>query len=317
MNAARTVRDKLSARLRELFATLRHSPADPTPASSAAATEPSKVAPPQHLPAGPEPASVEESTLDKPPASEGRQAAFFELPDPGPEKRILFVEDFLARFRDAMRRSGVTTRDPLHPVFTMLGEMLAHFSHLQVDQVTTSRQVTSQFVAKVAQEGTRAQELVGKETKAIAEALVHAIKRIEAVAAEARTERERVDRDFGSDLKMTLRSFAAACTWSAWSVAVAVCSVGLLATTVGGIWYGKSTEQQSMELNLRALKQPILEAAMRDGGQSAKFWLGVMEWNHFNSMHKNCSLQPFGSAKRLACTFAVWVEAPPDEPPSN
>lgn len=316
MSAARTVRGKLSARLRELFATLRRQPAEPPPVSfTPVGMESREVSPPQCLLDKLEPTSAADPTLDAPTASKARQAALFELPDPRPGERVLFLEDFLTRFRDAMRRSGVIARDPLHPVFTMLGEMLVHFSHLQVDQVTTSKHSTRQFVTGMAEVGEKVQSALGKESRTIADAVADAVTRIEMAAEEVKKGRVDVARGFGSDLEAALRAYTWTRTRRERRIAAAVQSVAALVIAAGGVWCGQSSEQQSMELTLKALKEPIVEAAMRDGRKTAGIWLGIMEWNHFDQMPRTCTPPPFGSRSRRTCTMTYWAEPPLDEPP--
>ena len=243
----------------------------------------------------------------------------FEPPNPKPGERVLFLEDFVARFREAMRRSGVIGRDPLHPVFTMLGEMLVHFSHLQVDQVATARQVTSQFVTEVNRERARAQELVGREIRAITEALVRAVEHIETVVREAKTEHARVERDLGQDLKASLRSYVSARTWRERLITTGALVGIMLAVAGGGVWSGMLFEQRSMELTLRTLKQPIVEAATRDGSESAQFWLNLMTWNRLSKVPRTCTpqLSGSGSSYRLVCVITFWASAPVIESPPS
>lgn len=317
MSATRAMGNKLATRLRDLFATLRRQASVPNTAPPTAAAN---SRPPERLLAQPpviepESASAPGPVPDKPTAGRGQQIVLFEPPDPRPGERAAFLQDFVARFREAMRRSGVIARDPLYPVFTMLGEMLVHFSHLQVDQAETSRQVTSQFVAEMAREGARVREVVSKETGAVAEVLVRASERIEALIGEARTERVRLARDLESELKTTLRGYALARTSRERLITTGGLLVMALAIGAGGVWYGKSSERELMQLSIRAFKQPILAAAMRDGSQTAGMWLGIMNWNHLGQVPKTCTPQPFGSGTRNTCTMTFWSEPPPVEPP--
>ncbi len=64
-----------------------------------------------------------------------KQGSWFEQDGARQSRRVLAMEDFLARFRQIMSRQGMSRKDPLSPVLDMLGELLVHMAHLFEDQI--------------------------------------------------------------------------------------------------------------------------------------------------------------------------------------
>ncbi|MGI4798039.1 MAG: hypothetical protein ACRYG8_29115 [Janthinobacterium lividum] len=321
MSAAKSAGDRLSARLRELFATLLGRPPVPEAVFPAGTTtaKPQKVLFAQALAAEPGPETTPAATpvQERPARHEGRQIVLFAPPETRSGERTLFLEDFVARFRETIRRSGVIARDPLYAVLTMLGEMLVHFSHLQADQAAAARQVTDRFVAEMARESARIREAIGREAKDLAKATVHAGQHIETLILEAQTERTHVARAFDSELKSTLQSYASTRTWRERLITTALLLVVALAMTGGGVLYGKWSERQLMDLTLETLKEPILKAAMQFGTKNAEEWLHLMRWNDLSTANRVCKTQAAGTGYRMVCDISLWTSAPLLEPPPS
>lgn len=306
--------------LRALFATLLHPQPDAEPAATASPAadgrEPREAAPVQRLLTGPSPGSAS----DKPRTGVAlQQSGFFDPPDPtlGGGNRTLGVGDFIARFHDAMRRAGVTAREPLQPVLVLLGEMLLHFSRLQADQVAASQHITKAFTAGMHEEGARAQAVIAEESRGVAAAMADCASRVEAGVGAIKLAREDVRNGFSSDVEAALRAY----TWNRTRrdrvITTAAWVIVVLAVAGSCIEYEHYSDQQEMALTIQTLKQPILDAAMRDGPEIAKVWRRIMEANHYGELVKTCKPQAYGTGYRLACTIAVWVGAPPIEPPPS
>jgi len=324
VSAAGIAGGKLPAALRALFASLlRRQPGEPAGASPAPAapdgTPPGEGGPAQRLLAGPGGAQGGGTAPPRPAAGKQQQAGFFEAPGPRPGSRALFLKDFIARFHEVVRRGGVTARDPLHPVLTMLGEMLVHFTHLQSDHAGISERASDIAAARLREEGARMQATIAGEGRGMAQAVSHGAARIEAAAAEVRRAREDVQRGFREDTEALLRKVVVkqvrARTWRDRLVTATVLAVAAAALVGGGIWYGRSMEREDMALATQAMKIPLITAALRDGKEVGAHWLGFMEWNHLDQTAKTCTPQPSGPGYRLACTITFWAAPPLDPPP--
>lgn len=327
MSAAGATGGKLPAVLRALFASLLRRPPEPAEAPAAPSvandTPAGKEGPAQRLLTGPGTTPAVGTAPPLPPPPTGtqpqQQVGFFEAPEPRPGSRALFLKDFIARFHEVMRRSGVTGRDPLHPVLTMLGEMLVHFHHLQADHTGVSERARDIAAAVLREEGARVQATVAGEGREITRAVSQGADRIEAAAVEVKRAREEVQHGFREDTEALLRKViakqASARIWRDRLVTAAVLATAATALVGGSIRYGRSLEREDMTLTIQATRDVLLAAAMRDGKAVMSQWLGLMQWNQLDQVPKTCTPQPNGPGYRLACTLTFWAAPPLDPPP--
>ena len=330
MSAGGTPEGRLALAMRALFAPMlsHHAGPDPAPAAPAAAdAAPASEGPPvPRMLSGPAPRTAPGTGPAAWPTSArslsglpGQQPGFFEPPGREASSRALFLKDFTSRFHDTMRRSGVVARDPLHPVLTMLGEMLVHFTHLQADHTIIADRAADNLTGLLREESARAQATVAEQAREIARAVAQGAGRVEAAAAEVRKGREDVVRGFRADTETLLRDaitkHASRRGWRDRLIAAAVLAATAAALAGGGVWYGRSWERENMLNAIRTIKEPFLAAALRDGAAVAGQWLGLMQWNHLEQADKTCGPEPDGPNYRLVCTIILWGAPPRDAPP--
>jgi len=335
MSAADAGGGKLSATLRTMFdAMLRpHVRPELGADAPAPAAPPGSLPPGEGLPAqqpaprmltGPGPAAAASpdggQTPARPPAGTLVQAGFFEPPGAQPGSRAMFLKDFIARYHEAMRRGGLTARDPLHPVLTMLGEMLVHFTHLQADHTTASGRAADHIGGRVREEAARAQAGIAGEAREISRAAAQGASRIEAAAADVKQARAEVLQSFHKEAEALLLKAVAtqarAYTWNTWAYTAGMLALILAALTGSAYWYGRHVEREDMAFALEATKAPLVAATMRDGKAAAEHWLHLMQWNHLDKANKTCGTQQDGIGYRAVCSYAFWDSQPLDPPPA-
>ena len=327
MSADGTTEGRLALALRALFAPMLSQYADPAPAPVAPGapaagdgTPPAGGTSAPRMLSGPAPAPGAGPAPARPPAGTPmRQAGIFDPPGPQPGSQAVFLKDFTARFHETMRRAGVAPRDPLHPVLTMLGEMLVHFTHLQADHAGVANQAGEHLAKRLQEEGARVQATVAEQAREIARTVGQGAGRVEAAAAEVRKGREDVVRGLRADTETLLRDaitkHASRRGWRDRLIVAAVLAATAAALAGGGVWYGRSWERENMLNAIRTIKEPLLAAALRDGAAVAGQWLGLMQWNNLEQAHKTCAPEPDGPGYRLVCTITLWAAPPLNAPP--
>lgn len=319
MSAARNERGKPPSPLRALFASLLRRP-QPAPEPEPAGPAPDSPAPealqPVRMLTAPEPGP----NLAQAPARalvpvSARQGGFFEPPGSRRDERAVFTQDFIAKFHEAMRRAGLTARDPLTPVLTMLGEMLVHFTHLKEDQATDAERNSGQLTSQMRDALAQGQATIADAAQALGRAMAHNVQRVETATDQVRKQREDVQAAFQADtealLLRTVVQQSRTHIWTdrlrAWSMVtiVAGCSVVL----------GALAERQRMTAEIQATGPALMAAAMRDSPDVASAWLTMMRWNHFLQMIKHCGPQEDGRGYRLACSYVAWADEPLNTPP--
>lgn len=325
MSVGGAAEGRLALALRALFAPMLSQYAGPAPAPAPDAPAVGGGAPagggttaPRML-SGPPAAGAELAPTRPPAGTPVRQAGIFDPPGPQPGSQAVFLKDFTARFQETMRKAGVAARDPLHPVLTMLGEMLVHFTHLQADHTGVAKRAADHLAGRLQEEGARVQATVAEQGREIARTVGQGAGRVEAAAAEVRKGREDVVRGFRAETEALLRDaitkYASRRSWRDRLITVAVLATIAAALAGGGIWYGRSWEREDMVNAIRTIKEPLLAAALRDGAAVASQWLGLMRWNHLEPSHKTCAPEPDGPNYRLVCTIILWSAPPLDAPP--
>ncbi len=321
MTAAQHGRGKPPSPLRALFASLLRR-SQPAPE-----TEPEPAAP---VPDSPAPEALQPVRMLRAPEPElgpaqapaqalvpvtARQGGFFEPPGSWRNERAVFTQDFIAKFHEAMRRAGLTARDPLTPVLTMLGEMLVHFTHLKEDQATDAERNSNQLTGQMRDAVAQGQATITDAAQALGRVMAHNVQRVETATDQVRKQREDVQATFQADtealLLRTVVQQSRTRTWCdrlrAWSMIAIVGS--------GGVILGSLTERQRIMAEIQASGPALMAAAMRDGPDVASAWLTMMRWNHFLQMIKHCGPQEDGRGYRMACSYVAWADEPLNAPP--
>lgn len=326
MSVGGAAEGRLALALRALFAPMLSqyagpapAPAPDAPAVGGGALAGGGTTAPRML-SGP-PATGAEPAPARPPAGTPvRQAGIFDPPGPQTGSQALFLEDFTARFQETMRKGGVAARDPLHPVLTMLGEMLVRFTHLQADHTGVARRAADHLARCLQEEGARVQATVAEQGREIARTVGQGAGRIEAAAAEVKKGREDVVRGFRTDTEaLLLKAFATqsrAYTWNTWVYTATMLALALVVLAGGGYWYGRHVEREDMALVLEATKTPLVAAVLRDGRAVAEHWLHLMQWNHLDQAGRTCEPQQNGIGYRMVCNYILWDSQPLDTPPA-
>ena len=288
--------------LRGLFASLRQQP-DPPPA-------PADTGPPQDpavrmLPP-PEAAPL-------PPSSPRRQINLLDPPRDGRHPdRTFFIQNFVEKFRELMRRQGVGRRDPLAPILDMLCEMLVHYDGL-ADELKVALARHEDRIRDECRSMTKAAHGVVTEAARQADhSLARAAERIEASAAETRGCRQDVLRGFRTEtedmLSTTVIRHERVRDWRDRMIVAAL----LLGFSAGAFWCGTASEQERMLLAYQVIHARLTAALERESSTDGDHWLRLIEWNRLSDVHRQCAPQPSG---RLACTFTFWDALPPGDPP--
>jgi hypothetical protein len=235
-----------------------------------------------------------------------KQGSWFEQDGPRQSRRVLAMEDFLARFRQIMSRQGMSRKDPLSPVLDMLGELLVHMAHLYEDQIKDLGQVTGDARAGIMDDARQAEGMM-----ALAVARIHAI--------EAATQQRQavVLRDFRDSIEDVIRRVivrrAGVRVWRDRMLGVLCFGTAL----VGAFWFGRSWGLTEVKDAVLQAKTQIPATTLNDGPEVLIQWLDLMEWNRLDAAPRSCESQRYGSSSRQACTFTFWNAPPPDEPPQG
>ena len=287
--------------LRGLFASLRRQP-DPPPAPADAG--PAQDIPEVRMLPPPDPAPPPPSPPPQPPR---RQISLLDPPRDGRHPdRTFFIQNFVEKFRELMRRQGVGRRDPLAPILDMLCEMLVHYDGL-----------AHELKVALARHEDRIRDEYRDLTKAahaiVTEAARQAAERIEAAAAETRGHRQDVLRGFRAETEQLLRTTVIRHErMRDWRDRIIV-AVLLLGFSAGAFWCGTASQQDRMLLAFQVFHARLTAALQSESSTDGEHWLRLIEGNRLGSTPSQCAPQPSG---RLACTFTFWdALPPPNDPP--
>jgi hypothetical protein len=235
-----------------------------------------------------------------------KQASWFEQDGPRHSRRVLAMEDFLARFRQIMSRQGMSRKDPLSPVLDMLGELLVHMAHLFEDHVKDLGQVTADARTGILADGKQAEGMMAL-----------AVTRIEAIEAATQQRQAVVVRDFKESIEDIIRGVivrrAGARVWRDRMLGVFCLGAAL----VGAFWFGRSWGRTEVTDAVLQAQIQLPATLLRDGPQVLIQWLNLMDWNSLDVAPRTCGSQAYGSSTRQACTFTLWNAFAPDDPPGG
>ena len=233
-----------------------------------------------------------------------KQGSWFEQDGPRQSKRVLAMEDFLARFRQIMSRQGMSRKDPLSPVLDMLGELLVHMAHLFEDQIKDLGQVTGDARAGILDDAKHAERLMAL-----------AVTRIQTIEAATQQRQAVVVRDFRDSIEDIIRRVivrrAGARVWRDRMLGV-LC---LGAAVVGAFWFGRSWGRTEITDAVLKAQIQLPATTLNDGPEVLIQWLELMDWNRLESTPRTCAPQAYGASSRQACTFTLWNAQAPDDPP--
>jgi hypothetical protein len=244
-----------------------------------------------------------------PPSSPRRQINLLDPPRDGRHRdRTFFIQNFVEKFREMMRRQGVGRRDPLAPILDMLCEMLVHYDGL-ADELKVALARHEDRIRYECRDITKAADAVIAEAVRQADrSIAHAAERIEAAAAETRGQRQNVLRGFRTETEELLRSTVIqherVRVWRDRMIVAAL----VLGFSAGAFWCGSASERNRMLLAFAATQARLTAALQRESSTDGEHWLRLIEWNRLSDVHSQCAPQPNG---RLACTFAFWDALPP------
>jgi hypothetical protein len=237
---------------------------------------------------------------------EQKQGSWFEQDGPRQSRRVLAMEDFLARFRQIMSRQGMSRKDPLSPVLDMLGELLVHMAHLFEDQIKDLGQVTGDARAGILDDARQAEGMMAL-----------AVTRIRAIETETHQRQAVVVRDFRDSIEDIIRRVivrrAGARVWRDRMLGMLCLGTAL----VGAFWFGRSWGRTEVTDAVLKAQSQLSATTLNDGPEVLIQWLDLMEWNRLDVAPRSCEPQRYGSSSRQACTFTLWNAPAPDDPPQG
>lgn len=294
MSAAAKGRAERPSPFRGLFAGLRrrggHAAGNAPPEPAAVAPSAGQVAPalpaPQGRPDGP------------------RQSTWFEPDGPQPSRRVLVMEDFLARFRQVISRQGIGRKDPLAPVLDMLGELLVHLTHVCEDH---SNDLSDRLNA--------ARAVIVEDAKQAERTLTIMLGKMAAEEAATRQRQDVILRQFRDSTEDLIRTAivrrAGARVWRDRMLAM----LFFVAALSGTFWFGCSWGRDEMMTAVQAAQSGLPATVLHDGPAIMIHWLDLMDWNRLDFAPRSCAPQPDGASLRQACTYTFWDAPPVDQPP--
>jgi hypothetical protein len=279
---------------RALLARLRHGGGQPTGS-----------APPEPV-AGVPSASHVVPALPAPQRRQGRsrQSAWFEPDGSRQSRRVLVMEDFLARFRQVVSRQGIGRKDPLAPVLDMLGELLVHLTHVFEDH---GNDLSDRLNA--------ARTVILEDARQAERMITVMLGKMKAEEAMTRQRQDLILRQFQDTTEDLIRTAivrrAAARVWRDRMLAM----LFLLASLIATFWFGRSWGRDEMTTALQATQSHLPATVLRDGPEVLIHWLDLMDWNRLDLASRTCAPQPGGAGLRQACTYTLWDAPPADSPP--
>ena len=233
-----------------------------------------------------------------------RQSTWFEQDASRQSRRVLVMEDFLARFRQVISRQGIGRKDPLAPVLDMLGELLVHLTHVFEDH---SNDLSDRLKA--------ARTVILEDAKQAERTITIMLGKMMAEEAITRQRQDVILRQFQDTTEDLIRPAivrrAGARVWRDRMLGM----LFLLASLIGAVWFGRSWGRDEMTTAVQAAQSHLPATVLRDGPAAMIHWLDLMDWNRLDLAPHTCAPQPSGPGLRQACTYVLWDAPPVDNPP--